>query len=374
MATTKPVNEAAAAESAARLGFKFEVEENSPFDDSYSIAGEEKVLTQEVIEAVVNGDIPDTDPRYDRVFELLDRKDKLERAQRAYESNKGAEAVVAFKEVRSMDSLGALVDEEEDAMRLHTKEAFRMFMGRAREPGNPDSMPIVGGKRAAAALRGLWLLTANDNPYADWALIRHEQAISKIQKALAYFLREAAARLEALKKKGLKYSLLLSAHPQTLSLGYRSPYGYAVSNLIVDFDYYVRVQKTLARKNLQSDLETRRAIASISRKIRGVFYETVRFERWLTQEEIKGLSRADFVPDSDEEAKKRVAFVTKTFGIVPGDVYTAKLQPRHSRRRVNLTLAERQLLQSVGEKLEQMNEEASATPAPAETKKDAANA
>lgn len=372
MATTKPVDEAAAAESAARLGFKFATEENSPFDDGYSIAGEEKALTQEVIESVVNGDIPDTDPRYDRVFELFDRKDKLERAQRAYESNKGAEAVVEFKEVRSMDSLGALVDEEEDAMRLHTKEAFRMFMGRAREPGNPDSMPIVGGKRVAAALRGLWLLTANDNPYADWALIRHEQAISKIQKALGFYLREAAARLEALKKKGLKYSLLLSARPQTLSLGYRSPYGYAVSNLIVDFDYYVRVQKTLARKNLQSDLETRRAIASVSRKIRGVFYETVRFERWLTQEEIKGLARADFVPDSDEESKKRVAFVTKTFGIVPAEVYTAKLQPRHSRRRVSLTPAERQLLQSVGERLEQMDVDAGA--AAPEQNKDAANA
>ncbi|MBR5705712.1 MAG: TIGR03761 family integrating conjugative element protein [Deltaproteobacteria bacterium] len=373
MATTKPVDESAAAESAARLGFKFATEENSPFPDGYSIAGEEKILTQEVIEAVVNGDIPDTDPRYDRVFELLDRKENLERARRAYDSNKGAEAVVAFKEVRSMDALGALVDEEEDAMRLHTKEAFRMFMGRAREPGNPDSMPIVGGKRVAAALRGLWLLTANDNPYADWALIRHEQAISKIQKALAFYLRQAAARLEAMKKKGLKYSLLLSAHPQTLSLGYRSPYGYAVSNLIVDFDYYVRVQKTLARKNLHSDLETRRAIASISRKIRGVFYETVRFERWLTQEEIKGLCRADFVPDAGEESKKRVAFVTETFGMVPAEVYTARLQPRHSRRRANLTPAERQLLQSVGEKLEQMDVGAGAA-APEEQKEDAANA
>ena len=155
-----------------------------------------------------------------------------------------------------------------------------------------------------------------------------------------------------------------------MSLGYRSPYGYAVSNLIVDFDQYVRIQKTMARKNLSSDLETRRAIASISRKIRGVFYETVRFERWLTQEEVKSLARADFVPDANEESKKRVLFVSKTFGMVPGDVYSAKLQPRHSRRRVNLTPAERQLLQSVGEKLEQDAEENAAT----EEQKDAATA
>ena len=42
-----------------------------------------------------------------------------------------------------------------------------MFMGRMREPGG-EAAPIVGGKRVAAALRGLWLLTGNDNPYADW--------------------------------------------------------------------------------------------------------------------------------------------------------------------------------------------------------------
>ncbi|MCX5470206.1 hypothetical protein OSH04_00610 [Alcaligenes sp. A-TC2] len=41
----------------------------------------------------------------------------------------------------------------------------------------------------------------------------------------------------------------------------------------------------------------------------------------------------------------------EVFGMVPADVFTAKLQPRHSRRRYTLTEKERGLLQSVGVQL-----------------------
>lgn len=342
--------ETAAAVAAPALGFVFSRETNSPFADGYSIAGEEAALAD-----FMAGPMLETDPLYERYIELVDRKDRLEHMQAKYQTRKGAEAVVQHEEVRSMDQLGALVDEEEDLMSLHTKEAFRMFMGRTREPGK-EAAPIVGGKRVAAALRGLWLLTGNDNPYADWALLRHEQMIAEIEKRLTRQTQEAAAVLADLRKKGLSYSVLQSAQPQTLKLGYRSPYGYAVSNLIVEFDYFVRLQKTLARKNLKSDAEARQVIADVTRSVRSVFYETTRFDRWLTREEVRSLSRADFVPEAGEEAAKRVEFVSGIFGMVPAEVYNGRLQPRHSRRRLALSAAERQLLQSVGEKLEQAHD------------------
>lgn len=342
--------ETAAAVAAPALGFVFSREANSPFADGYSIAGEEAALAD-----FMAGPMLETDPLYERYIELVDRKDRLEHMQAKYQTRKGAEAVVQHEEVRSMDQLGALVDEEEDLMSLHTKEAFRMFMGRAREPGK-EAAPIVGGKRVAAALRGLWLLTGSDNPYADWALLRHEQMIAEIEKRLTRQTQEAAAVLADLRKKGLSYSVLQSAQPQALKLGYRSPYGYAVSNLIVEFDYFVRLQKTLARKNLKSDAEARQVIADVTRSVRSVFYETTRFDRWLTREEVRSLSRADFVPEAGEEAAKRVEFVSGIFGMVPAEVYNGRLQPRHSRRRLALSAAERQLLQSVGEKLEQAHD------------------
>ena len=60
----------------------------------------------------------------------------------------------------------------------------------------------------------------------------------------------------------------------TLNLGFRSPYGYAISMLIVDYDYFVRIQKTLQRKNLLSDEQARAVLSAMSRAILGVFYGT----------------------------------------------------------------------------------------------------
>ena len=236
-------------------------------------------------------------------------------------------------------------------MTIHTKEAYRMFMGRMREPGK-EAAPIIGGKRVAAALRGLWLLTGYDNPYADWALLRHEQTIKEIKLRLDRETKEAEAILANLSKKGLVFSILKSSEPKVLNLGYRSPYGYAISTLVVEFDYFVRVQKTLARKNLRSDEQVRQAITEMTRFIRRVFNETARFDRWLSNEQIHKLSRNDFVPEADEAATKRVTFASEVFGKVPGDVFSGKLQPRHSRRRLQMTSAERHLLEKVGAELD----------------------
>lgn len=255
-----------------------------------------------------------------------------------------------------MDELGSLVDEDVDQMTVHTKEAYRMFMGRIREPGK-DAAPIIGGKRVAAALRSLWMLTGNDNPYADWALLRHEQTIKEINRRLHRETQKANDALDDIRRKGLSYSILQSAEPKVLDLGYRSPYGYAVSQLIVEFDYFVRLQKTLARKNLASDDQARQAITQMTRFIRRVFNETTRFDRWLGRTEVRALSRSDFVPDAGEEAGKRVEFVSGVFGMVPGEVFVGKLQPRHSRRRLQITPAERQLLQTVGDKLDAAEQE-----------------
>lgn len=337
---------------AASIPIQFITEQGSPFPDGYSIACEEAFLAE-----FMAGPMNETDPLYDRYIELIDRKDRLETMQKQFQERRGAEPLVTREEARGVDHLGSLVDEEVDQMTIHTKEAYRMFMGRMREPGK-EAAPIVGGRRVAAALRGLWLLTGNDNPYADWALLRHEQTIKEIQRALDRATTEAIDQLADLRKKGLSYSVLQSSEPKVLNLGYRSPYGYAVSQLIVEFDYFVRLQKTLARKYLRTDDQVRAKIAEITRHIRRVFYETTRFDRWLMREEVRPLCRADFIPEADAEAVKRVEFASGVFGTVPSEVFTGKLQPRHSRRRLQLTEAERQLLRIVGSSLEQAEHKA----------------
>ena len=138
------------------------VNQNTPFHDGYDPDAERAALAD-----LLEAEQPDeSDPRWPRVIEYSERLRQLRQMQTAYALRKGADAVVADTEASVQ--AGGLIDDEPDAMVLHTKEAHRLFMGRARDPQG-NIQPIVGGKRVAAALRSIWYLSGNDNPYADWA-------------------------------------------------------------------------------------------------------------------------------------------------------------------------------------------------------------
>ena len=366
LSTGKKAGKAAAAASPsaskavlipAAKSMLFETEPNSPFSDGYSIAKEREVLADFIADPSRQHD--ENDPLYDRHIELIDREEQLDRMKSEYQSSKGADPLVEHKEAVAMNFLGSLVDDGVDQMALHTKEAFRMFMGRSRDP-EKQLQPIIGGKRVAAALRALWVLTGNDNPYADWGLLRHEQTIKEVGKLLSKHIADAQSALDQQKARGLTFSVLQSSSPQILNLGFKSPYGYAVAQLVSDFDFFVRLQKTLERKNLRSDMQVRQIITETTRVIRRVFNETARFDRWLMREEMKGLCRADFVPDGDPEGAKRVQFAAEVFGPCPAEVYAGKLQPRHSRRRIQISPAERKLLQVVSDEMLRREREADA--------------
>jgi integrating conjugative element protein (TIGR03761 family) len=240
--------------------------------------------------------------------------------------------------------IGALVDEAPDVMVLHTREAYRLFIGRSLDIAHQRG-PIVGGRRVAAALRAIWYLSGSDNPYADWVLVDVGERISEIGGSLQRETQRAEDRMHALKFRGLNLSVLKSSEPQRVELGFRSPYGYAVADLVLRYDYFNRVIKTQVRKDLLSDHDGRSLIFSYTRRLRGMLEEPVRFERWLLRDELRPLSRHDFLPAAEAEARKRVQAAMALFGPVPRDVFTGARRPRHSRRHVALTAQELKLLQ-----------------------------
>lgn len=324
----------------------FETDDDSPFADGYSIEKERAAL-----EDLIAATDPDpSDPRYARYMLYLERSSEIQAMQDDYNNRGGAENVVTSQEATGMKSLGSLINSGEDTMTLHTKEAFRLFMGRAKDP-NGQYPHIVGGKRVAAALKTLWLLSGADNPYADWALLRHEELMADIDRKLEHEVDRLKQKLDAQRAKGLEYSVLRSADPKILLLGFKSPYGYAISDLVVQFDYYVRTVKTLVRKDQLSDDQGRQSIRELTRSIRAAFIETARFERLLVRPELRDLCRADFVPSASGEAASRQAAVLELLGPIPPDIYSGRLQPRHSRRRINLGPQEKALLAHVSAEL-----------------------
>ena len=312
---------------------------DSPFADGYDIAAERLALAD-----LVAGKNPDTrDPRWGRFTELCEREVELLHLSKVRLPRTGAEGVISQTNRGVPVQIGQLADAEPDTMTLHTREAFVLFTGRrADSEGNVAS--IAGGRRFAAVLKSIWYLSANDNPYADWILIRMYAGLVAVRGRLSSVIKAREEAIDVLKRRGLALSVMSSRSPTNVALGFRSPYGYATAEAIVEFDYYVRMIKTLIQKDRMSDGEGRQAIREVGRQMRALFLEPIRWERHLLREELRPLSRNDFLTGADEAARKRVMAAVALFGKVPRDVFTGAAKPRHTQRRVKLTDLEMRLL------------------------------
>jgi integrating conjugative element protein (TIGR03761 family) len=254
---------------------------------------------------------------------------------------------------------GPLRDIEPDTMTLHTRDAYQMFIGRKHVPGTPH-VPIVGGRKFAAILKSIWYLSAQDNPYADWILIQLSEGLVGLRERLTSATRQREEVIEKLRSKGLALSVMSSRRPLIMTLGFRSPYGYATAEAMVEFDYYVRVIKTLVHKDRLSDAQGREAIRALAREIRSFFLSAVRWERLLYRKELTALGRNDFLPGADVSAHKRAEAAVGLFGPVPQKIMLRDTVPRHTRLRVQPTEAVlralQQMAQSRGEDTDQAEE------------------
>jgi integrating conjugative element protein (TIGR03761 family) len=305
---------------------------NSPFPDGYDIEGE-RVVLKELIEA----ESPDpADPLFPRFVEYEERLAQITAAQAA---EKAKQPTVA----QQVAGIGTLEAGEDDSMTLHTRDAMRLFVGR---PAGEGQRAIAGGRRVAASLRQLWGLSSNDNPYADWMLVQFDEAAQEMRKALTGAAERTLNKLEGMRQKGLSYSVLKSAAPVDVNLGFVSPYGFAVATAVVEFDWFSRVVKSAQRRDVLSSAEAHDLLFQLKRTCRGVFEPIVRAAGLLMREELRPLTRADFL-SSDEMAMKRVAAVQGLFGMCPKDVFIGQRSPRHTRRSVRLSDAELRLLETV---------------------------
>lgn len=333
------------ANGAKTVAVPFPVSPKSPFSDGYDIEGE-RIALKDLIQAE-DFDKVVLDQRYQRYLELERREESLRQAKAQHAHRGGADPEVPIEEANAVNfHLGQLTDEEQDTMALHTRESSRLFMGRVVEPGK-QGYGQSGAKKVGAALRAIWYLSGNDNPYADFALIEASSRITELAIELETAITEMESKLDQLKRRGLTYSVVRADPPATVNLGFRSPYGYSVVRLVSTFDYFVRVVKTLVRKDLMSDRDGYSTIFERTRACRSVFERVIYFQRYLMREALRPLSRADWLPVADEEAKKRVTAAVALFGELPREVFNGQLMPRHSRRRLDLSEEELRLLDAV---------------------------
>lgn len=322
----------------------------SPFADGYDLDAEREILAH----LLADGDPDPADPLFGRYQLFLEREEALAHMRETHALRKGSDPLVRPHEAQEISRIGQLDSDGADRMRLHTRDAMRLFLGRSVAPGGPgpQHQSMAGGRRVAAALRALWSLSGNDNPYADWKLIEIVERIAGIRRANELEQQHARQLLDAAREKGLDYSVLLSRDPAQVSLGFGSPYGYMIVMLLVELDYLVRLVRSAVLRDLMSSTDGFRRIGSAKHRCLSVFHFAVHCQRVLTRAELLPLSRVDFLPNADAAASRRVEAARALLGVLPRDVFTGAREPRHSRRRGSrmagrLSDAELRLLDSV---------------------------
>lgn len=321
----------------------------------------EKLAVQHLIDAAE----PDLmDPLYPRYEIYVANVANLETQRAERLAREEANPEVPVDEARKARSIGALRSTEEDVMTLHTMEAMRLYLGLSPEPGNSSRFGVPGARRAASALRQLFLLSAMDNPYADWMLIQTDERVGAIKQLIEKTSNKHLKQLDDMKAKGLSYGLLEAKNPQSVSLGYHSPYGYMMSTVVVLFDHCVRVMKSAERRDLLTKKEVHEALYRIKHAIRSMFETTLKGQRVLMNDNMRGMQRSDFLPQSvDEVQKKRIDVARDIFGAVPNDIFVGTKSPRHSLRNERLDSKELRVLEAMA-KAQADEEKAAATSSP----------
>ncbi|WP_186191190.1 PFL_4669 family integrating conjugative element protein [Burkholderia gladioli] len=314
------------------------------FDDNYNIDRERRDLRD-----MLEGPVKPSDPRLPRFQELLRREEILRlRAEAAAAAATGAGSVdtapqasakVVDSDTATVNAMPPLANSQEEAMILHTKDAYRLFTGRQADLPN-RVQPTYGVRYCAFALRNLWTLSNLNNPYADWALVNIDSELDALKRFLQQQIASETAAIDKLREGGLEVAVLQSSRPQRTVLNFSSPYAYAVIQLLLGFDKYVRIVRTLGRRSVLSDEDVTKAIRTVARRLRHTFLNVIRYARVLTSDKLKGHTRDDFEADAPAAAIDRRTILEQIYGALPANILDGSLRPRHSKR-AKLTMKQR---------------------------------
>lgn len=167
---------------------------------------------------------------------------------------------------------GANVDAGPGALRgqvwltVQTRQAQRLVRGRN---GNDDKPAIIGLVGFADRLRVIWQAARNDDPYADWWLVKVHEALERVRDLVKNEQAALDAQLEQL--TALEVAVAESMKPFRIALQFANPYAYRGAQLIAEYDTFVRTLLTAHHVGLLSGAAMEGLLNTCARKIRGAF-------------------------------------------------------------------------------------------------------
>ena len=168
---------------------------------------------------------------------------------------------------------------------LETRHAQMIFEGRK---GNieKNKAEIVGLKKFASLLKSIWQASSNDDPYADWWLIKIERALESATEELSKQITRFNKLLSV--EQNLKHEVSHSIEHIELELRFSIPYAFQGAKLLMIHDELVRTLLTANHVGVSDNRTIRKALHESGRKVRGTFQTVTGFRyTGLTREEIK---------------------------------------------------------------------------------------
>jgi len=144
---------------------------------------------------------------------------------------------------------------------LHTHRAQGFFNGSWKHGK-------MGLLQFAKVMSILWQAVKQDDPYAEWYLLKTYQAIHEAREKLKVIEKLLESSLNQI--RGIEVSTSLSTHPVAHQLQFATPFGYMGAYLITDFDFVLRQVLLLEKMGIMTSQEDT-SIKSLIQIIQEVF-------------------------------------------------------------------------------------------------------
>lgn len=212
-------------------------------------------------------------------------------------------------------------------MVLHTTHAQHLLTGQKKSTTSPG---YAGVMTFANACFRLWMLTDNDNPHADFALIEVVEQLDQIQADIDDEAARLAKMLAERQSKGIIHAVAESDKPLAIDgISFGSPYGYLACELLGSMDYLFRLLMTLQDVGLLKTVESRKLNHGYSHRYRSLMARFVKRANFLTSETLRPLCRSDFGDDVSNDGKLRAVLAIEVAGEVPAAVLAGERRPDH---------------------------------------------
>lgn len=303
---------------------------DSVFEDSYDHNAEADIVAKLILDPA-NVEHPRVIDFEHRMF-LLKSRIKYVTKGRAAISKIMLEdykiTMISKKGNSRIPKMKALVPSDVATITLHTAEAVSILEGVKK---TPSKYGYPGLKSAGSAVRDLYFLSIENNPFADLALINFERDLSIVSNMIQGKTTKYTNMLEQEEKRGLNLPILVSAEPMSFPIDFGSQYSVALSRLVLMYDYAIRVILTVTNAGLirrKSFIEER---ADIRRNIIRTSQEVCKYRRLVSHPAIRSL-RPESLLNDDPANLTLLSQATLAVGELPLDVLIGNKLPNYSSR------------------------------------------